>query len=88
MVLVYCYFIFRKSKEEYEKEMSRRLLFEGETGATSSSGTDEPRKASDDTQITALAPSQQRNPSNPTSGNLRYETLIWAHPLIMLVFSC
>lgn len=66
---VFFYFIFRQSKEEYDKEMSRRLLFEGETGATSSSDTDKTIKASGDSQITTLAPSQQSNPSKPAFGN-------------------
>ncbi|XP_013884328.1 cilia- and flagella-associated protein 36 isoform X2 [Austrofundulus limnaeus] len=59
--------VLKKSKEEYEKEMSRRLLFEGETGATSSSGTHKSIKASSDSQITTLGPSQPSNPSKPTS---------------------
>ncbi|XP_017282961.1 cilia- and flagella-associated protein 36 isoform X3 [Kryptolebias marmoratus] len=53
--------VLKKSKEEYEEEMSRKLLFEGEVGATSSSGSEKPIKARGD------APSQQSNTSQPTS---------------------
>lgn len=58
-----CYFLLRKSKEEYDEEMSRRLLLEEEVGSTSarSSCSDKPMAESGEVQITTSAPSQQSN---------------------------
>ncbi|XP_037541821.1 cilia- and flagella-associated protein 36 [Nematolebias whitei] len=58
--------VLKRSKEEYEEQMSRRLLVEGDIGATCSRGFDKPIKASGDALITTLAPSQQSNASKPT----------------------
>ncbi|XP_044069351.1 cilia- and flagella-associated protein 36 isoform X3 [Siniperca chuatsi] len=53
--------VLRKSKEEYDEEMSRRLLSEEEVGSTSSSCSDKPMAESSEAQNTISAPSQQSN---------------------------
>ncbi|XP_051273799.1 cilia- and flagella-associated protein 36 isoform X3 [Dicentrarchus labrax] len=53
--------VLKKSKEEYDEEMSRRLLLEGEVGSTSSSCSDKPMADSSEAQNTTSAPSQQSN---------------------------
>ncbi|XP_042357526.1 cilia- and flagella-associated protein 36 isoform X2 [Plectropomus leopardus] len=53
--------VLRKSKEEYDEEMSRRLLLEEAVGSTSSSCTDKPTAESRESQNTTSAPSQQHN---------------------------
>ncbi|XP_060943324.1 cilia- and flagella-associated protein 36 isoform X2 [Limanda limanda] len=52
--------VLRKSKEEYEEQMSRRQLFEEEVGSTSSDCSDRPVAESGRAQNTTSAPSQQR----------------------------
>ncbi|TKS85821.1 Cilia- and flagella-associated protein 36 [Collichthys lucidus] len=51
--------VLKKSKEEYDEEMSRRLLSEEEVGSTSSSGSDKLMAESREAQNTSSAPSQQ-----------------------------
>ncbi|XP_070834203.1 cilia- and flagella-associated protein 36 isoform X3 [Chaetodon trifascialis] len=51
--------VLKKSKEEYEAEMSRRLQSEEEGGSTSSSCPDKPMTESRGAQNTTSAPSQQ-----------------------------
>ncbi|XP_019126236.2 cilia- and flagella-associated protein 36 isoform X3 [Larimichthys crocea] len=53
--------VLKKSKEEYDEEMSRRLLSEEEVGSTSSSGSERPMAESREAQNTTSAPSQQGN---------------------------
>ncbi|XP_023250228.1 cilia- and flagella-associated protein 36 isoform X2 [Seriola lalandi dorsalis] len=53
--------VLKKSKEEYDEEMSRRLLLEEEVGSTSSGCSDKPMVESSEALITSSAPSQQRN---------------------------
>ncbi|KAM7408421.1 hypothetical protein PAMA_002239 [Pampus argenteus] len=53
--------VLKKSKEEYDEEMSRRLLLEGELGSTSSSCSDKPKAKSGDAQNTTAASCQQSN---------------------------
>lgn len=55
--------VLKKSKEEYDEEMSRRLLFEEEIGSTSSSCSDKPMTEGGESQNTTSAPSQHRNPA-------------------------
>ncbi|XP_029305158.1 cilia- and flagella-associated protein 36 isoform X3 [Cottoperca gobio] len=50
--------VLKKSKEEYDEEMSRRLLLEGEVGSTSSSCSDKPTA---EVHNTTSAPSQESN---------------------------
>lgn len=56
-----CYFVLRKSKEEYDEEMSRRLLLEEEAGSTSRGCSDKPMAESGEAQNNTSAPSQQSN---------------------------
>lgn len=60
-VFLSCYFVLRKSKEEYDEEMSRRLLLEEEVGSTSSSCSDKPMAKSSEAQKTTSPPRQQSN---------------------------
>ncbi|XP_078128507.1 cilia- and flagella-associated protein 36 isoform X2 [Sander vitreus] len=53
--------VLRKSKEEYDEGMARRLLLEKEVGSTSSSCSDKPVAESSEAQNTTSAPSQQSN---------------------------
>lgn len=56
------YFVLRKSKEEYDEEMSRRLLLEeavGSTSAARSSYSTKPTAENKEAQNTTAAPSQQ-----------------------------
>ncbi|XP_054455926.1 cilia- and flagella-associated protein 36 isoform X2 [Anoplopoma fimbria] len=55
--------VLKKSKEEYDEEMSRRLLLEEEVGSASSSCSDKPMAESSEAQNTSTAPSQQSNPA-------------------------
>ncbi|XP_034463887.1 cilia- and flagella-associated protein 36 isoform X6 [Hippoglossus hippoglossus] len=52
--------VLKKSKEEYEEQMSRRQLFEEEVGSTSSDCSDRPVAESGRSQNTTSAPSQPR----------------------------
>uniref|UniRef100_A0A1A7YTU9 Cilia- and flagella-associated protein 36 n=1 Tax=Iconisemion striatum TaxID=60296 RepID=A0A1A7YTU9_9TELE len=58
--------VLKKSKEEYDEEMSKRLLIQ-EVGSTSSSCSEKPIKESDDAEDTSSSPCQQSNTSKPTS---------------------
>ncbi|XP_054455927.1 cilia- and flagella-associated protein 36 isoform X3 [Anoplopoma fimbria] len=59
--------VLKKSKEEYDEEMSRRLLLEEEVGSASSSCSDKPMAESSEAQNTSTAPSQQSNPAKVNS---------------------
>ncbi|CAN9499612.1 unnamed protein product [Ophioblennius macclurei] len=61
--------VLKKSKEEYDEEMSRRLLFEEELGSTSSGCSDKPMMEGGESQNTASAPSQQGNPAKVSPGS-------------------
>ncbi|XP_034753724.1 cilia- and flagella-associated protein 36 isoform X2 [Etheostoma cragini] len=60
--------VLRKSKEEYDEGIARRLLLEKEVGSTSSGCFDKPMAKSSEAQNTTSAPSQQ---SNTAKGNSR-----------------
>ncbi|XP_015238447.1 PREDICTED: cilia- and flagella-associated protein 36 isoform X2 [Cyprinodon variegatus] len=60
--------VLKKSKEEYDEEMSRRLLIEKQMGSTSSSSSDKPNKG-DEARSAALTSSKQSNTSKPTLGS-------------------
>ncbi|XP_075932084.1 cilia- and flagella-associated protein 36 isoform X2 [Anarhichas minor] len=51
--------VLKQSKEEYDEEMSRRLLLGEEVGSTSSSCSDKPIAENSEAQNTSTAPSQQ-----------------------------
>ncbi|XP_034408503.1 cilia- and flagella-associated protein 36 isoform X2 [Cyclopterus lumpus] len=51
--------VLKKSKEEYDEEMSRRLLLDEEVGSTSSSCSDKPMAESSGAQNASADPSQQ-----------------------------
>ncbi|XP_049926464.1 cilia- and flagella-associated protein 36 isoform X3 [Epinephelus moara] len=51
--------VLKKSKEEYDEELSRRLLLEEAVGSTSSSCSDKPMTEGSEAQNTTSAPSQQ-----------------------------
>ncbi|XP_068575103.1 cilia- and flagella-associated protein 36 isoform X2 [Cebidichthys violaceus] len=53
--------VLKKSKEEYDEEMSRRLLLGEEVGSTSSSCSDKPIAENSEAQNTSTAASQQSN---------------------------
>uniref|UniRef100_A0A8D0CZI3 Cilia- and flagella-associated protein 36 n=1 Tax=Sander lucioperca TaxID=283035 RepID=A0A8D0CZI3_SANLU len=53
--------VLRKSKEEYDEGMARKLLLEKEVGSTFSSCSDKPVAESSEAQNTTSAPSQQSN---------------------------
>eukprot|EP00064_Thunnus_orientalis_P018837 superscaffoldBa00004477_g18945 len=53
--------VLKKSKEEYDEEMSRRLLLEEELGSTSSSCSDKPMAEIGPAQKATTAPSRQSN---------------------------
>ncbi|XP_060896105.1 cilia- and flagella-associated protein 36 isoform X1 [Labrus mixtus] len=53
--------VLKKSKEEYDEEMSRRLQLEEEVGSTSSSCSDKPMVESKEALNATSAPSQQIN---------------------------
>ncbi|XP_035519248.1 cilia- and flagella-associated protein 36 isoform X2 [Morone saxatilis] len=65
--------VLKKSKEEYDEEMSRRLLLEGEVGSTSSSCSDKPMAESSEAQNTTSAPSQQSNTAKVNGKPVRKE---------------
>ncbi|KAG7228517.1 hypothetical protein INR49_007691 [Caranx melampygus] len=65
--------VLKKSKEEYDEEMSRRLLFEEEVGSTSSSCSDKPTAESREALITSSSPSQQSNTAKVKSNPVRKE---------------
>uniref|UniRef100_A0A1A8GQE1 Cilia- and flagella-associated protein 36 n=2 Tax=Nothobranchius korthausae TaxID=1143690 RepID=A0A1A8GQE1_9TELE len=59
--------VLKKSREEYDEEMSKRLLLEEEVGSTSSSCSDKPIKERDDAEDASSSPFQQSSTSKPTS---------------------
>lgn len=58
-----CLFVCRKSKEEYDEEMSRRLLLETEVGSTSSGCSSKLMAECDEAKNTASALSQHISPA-------------------------
>ncbi|XP_018550780.1 cilia- and flagella-associated protein 36 isoform X2 [Lates calcarifer] len=60
--------VLKKSKEEYDEEMSRRLLLEEEVGSTSSICSNKPLAKSGEARNTISAPSQQSSTAK-TNGN-------------------
>ncbi|KAM4607240.1 cilia- and flagella-associated protein 36 isoform 2-T2 [Polymixia lowei] len=65
--------VLKKSKEEYDEEMSRRLLFEEEVGSTSSSCSDRPVAEEGGAQRATSALSQQSNTAKVGSQPARKE---------------
>lgn len=65
--------VLKKSKEEYDEEMSKRLLLEEEVGSTSSSGSNKPMTESREAQNTPTAPSQQSNTAKVNGKPVRKE---------------
>ncbi|XP_028459339.1 cilia- and flagella-associated protein 36 isoform X3 [Perca flavescens] len=59
--------VLRKSKEEYDEGIARRLLLEKEVGSTSSSCSDKPVAESREAQNTTSAPSQRSNTAKVNS---------------------
>ncbi|XP_039640086.1 cilia- and flagella-associated protein 36 isoform X2 [Perca fluviatilis] len=59
--------VLRKSKEEYDEGIARRLLLEKEIGSTSSSCSDKPVAESREAHNTTSAPSQQSNTAKVNS---------------------
>ncbi|KAM8858457.1 cilia- and flagella-associated protein 36 isoform 2-T2 [Spinachia spinachia] len=53
--------VLKKSKEEYDEEMSRREFLEEDVGSTSSRCSDKPKAENSEAQITSTAPRQQSN---------------------------
>ncbi|XP_062422760.1 cilia- and flagella-associated protein 36 isoform X2 [Pungitius pungitius] len=53
--------VLKKSKEEYDEEMSRRELLDEDVGSTSSSCSDKPMAENSEAQITSSSPRQQSN---------------------------
>ncbi|KAL6102108.1 cfap36 [Pungitius sinensis] len=53
--------VLKKSKEEYDEEMSRREFLDEDVGSTSSSCSDKPMAENSEAQITSSAPRQQSN---------------------------
>lgn len=60
------YFVLRKSKEEYDKEMSRRLLLEEEVGSTSRGCSNKPMADSSEAHNTTSALRQQSSTAKVT----------------------
>lgn len=58
-----CLFLCRKSKEEYDEEMSRRLLLEKEVGSTSSGCSSKLMAECDEAKNTSSALSQHISPA-------------------------
>ncbi|XP_030603824.1 cilia- and flagella-associated protein 36 isoform X2 [Archocentrus centrarchus] len=65
--------VLQKSKEEYDEEMSRRLLLEKEVGSTSSGCSDKLMAESDQAKNTSSALSQHINPAKVNSNPVRKE---------------
>ncbi|XP_034041632.1 cilia- and flagella-associated protein 36 isoform X3 [Thalassophryne amazonica] len=67
--------VLKKSKEEYDEEMSRRVLFEEEVGSTSSSCSDRTIAESDSAPKSTFAGSQQNSTTKfvarPLQANIR-----------------
>ncbi|XP_031734226.1 cilia- and flagella-associated protein 36 isoform X1 [Anarrhichthys ocellatus] len=59
--------VLKQSKEEYDEEMSRRLLLGEEVGSTSSSCSDKPIAENSEAQNTSTAPSQQSSAAKTTA---------------------
>ncbi|MEQ2227718.1 hypothetical protein ILYODFUR_001121 [Ilyodon furcidens] len=59
--------VLKKSKEEYDEEMSRRLLTEKKIGSTSSSSSDKPNTEGVEAQEATITSLTQSNTSKPTS---------------------
>uniref|UniRef100_UPI0037E8711D cilia- and flagella-associated protein 36 isoform X2 n=1 Tax=Semicossyphus pulcher TaxID=241346 RepID=UPI0037E8711D len=72
--------VLKKSKEEYEEEMSRRLLLDEEVGSTSSSCSDKPMAESRIAHNATSAPSQQSNTAKVNGKPLKNEESKTAAP--------
>ncbi|AWP13794.1 putative cilia- and flagella-associated protein 36 isoform 3 [Scophthalmus maximus] len=65
--------VLKKSKEEYDEEMSRRLLSEEEAGSTSSDCSDWSMAESGEAQNTNSSPSQRSNSAKPDGILLKWK---------------
>ncbi|XP_039994847.1 cilia- and flagella-associated protein 36 isoform X3 [Xiphias gladius] len=72
--------VLKKSKEEYDEEMSRRLLLEEEAGSTSRGCSDKPMAESGEAQNNTSAPSQQSNTAKVNGNPVRKEERKTAAP--------
>ncbi|XP_008426964.1 cilia- and flagella-associated protein 36 isoform X2 [Poecilia reticulata] len=59
--------VLKKSKEEYDVEMSRRLLLDKKTGSTSSRSSDKPNPGGDEAREAKLSNSSKRTPDSGSS---------------------
>ncbi|KAM6998115.1 cilia- and flagella-associated protein 36 isoform 2-T2 [Tautogolabrus adspersus] len=72
--------VLKKSKEEYDEEMSRRLRLEEEVGSTSSSCSDKPMVESREALNATSAPSQQSNTAKVNGKPLKKDESRTANP--------
>nr|XP_020507455.1 cilia- and flagella-associated protein 36 isoform X2 [Labrus bergylta] len=72
--------VLKKSKEEYDEEMSRRLQLEEEVGSTSSSCSDKPVVESKEALNATSAPSQQSNTAKVNGKPLKKDEGRTANP--------
>ncbi|XP_060896108.1 cilia- and flagella-associated protein 36 isoform X3 [Labrus mixtus] len=72
--------VLKKSKEEYDEEMSRRLQLEEEVGSTSSSCSDKPMVESKEALNATSAPSQQINTAKVNGKPLKKDEGRTANP--------
>ncbi|XP_041646074.1 cilia- and flagella-associated protein 36 isoform X2 [Cheilinus undulatus] len=72
--------VLKKSKEEYDEEMSRRLRLEEEVGSTSSSCSDKPMAETREAHNAVPAPSQQSNAAKVNGKALKKEESKTAAP--------
>lgn len=67
--------VLKKSKEEYDEEMSMRMLLEEEVGSTSTSSSDKPVRESGETQQETSASSQQNGTAKVNSKSMSKEEM-------------
>lgn len=65
--------VLKKSKEEYEEEMSIRMLLDEENGSTSSSSSDRPLRETSEVQTEASSSSQQDTIAKVSSSTVSFE---------------
>lgn len=65
--------VLKKSKEEYEEEMSIRMLLDEENGSTSSSSSDKPLRESSEVQMEASTSSQPDTVAKVSSRTVSFE---------------
>lgn len=65
--------VLKKSKEEYEEEMSIRMLLDEENGSTSSSSSDKPHREGSEVQTEASTSSQQDTVAKVSGGKVSFE---------------